>query len=232
MNTRQIWHFGMPIVSKSSSSPSIFPILTLLFASYHHRIAFGQPAQAAMGLGWAQEFLARVTKTAITEFNSTTNSSYHTEQYFPLKNGQNIFVDATHDTIISAVITTLDFASFAAAGPPPSTHIPLNRSFVTAEISPFAANLQAQIISCPSPSSPSTPAEKSIRWFLNDALVPLDHIEGCTKNAVGSCELETYVARLSKRLTSIDWAYDCRESHRRGFQQIGDSILTNLVFEH
>lgn len=59
--------------------------------------AYGHPAQAAIGLGWVQEWLARVTKTPLAVFNSSTNASYHTPEYFPLE-GQNIFVDATHDT--------------------------------------------------------------------------------------------------------------------------------------
>lgn len=221
--------------------------MTILSYPFWNRTAFGQPAQAAMGLGWAQEFLARVTKTAITEFNSSTNASYHTEQYFPLRNGQNIFVDATHDTIVSAgvspllsfsleiieerlmtfvtmhtiVITTLDFASFASSGPPPSDHIPLNRSFITAEISPFAANLQAQIISCPVSPSSST-SDKSIRWFLNDALVPLDHIKGCTKNEAGTCALDVYTRELSERLSTIDWAYDCEGNYSMPTEEISD----------
>lgn len=189
--------------------------------------SFGQPAQAALGLGWSQEFLARLTRTPITVFNSTTNSSYHTEEYFPLDKGHKIFVDATHDTIVSAVITTLDFRSFAATGPPPSTFIPPNRSFITAEISPFAANLAAQVMSCSPPTTPSSgyvadegegtddaadgstttkKRERFIRFLLNDAIVPLKHIPSCEST---TCELGVYTDWLRNRLGGIDWAYDC-----------------------
>lgn len=58
--------------------------------------AFGQPAQAAMGKGWAQEWLARTLQQPLNDFNTTTNSTLHTETYFPLD--QNLYVDATHDT--------------------------------------------------------------------------------------------------------------------------------------
>lgn len=55
-----------------------------------------------MGLGWTQEWLSRVTGERITEFNSTVNSTIaSSELYFPLDGGQKIFVDATHDTIVS-----------------------------------------------------------------------------------------------------------------------------------
>ena len=43
-----------------------------------------------------------MTGERITEFNSTVNSTIaSSELYFPLDGGQKIFVDATHDTIVS-----------------------------------------------------------------------------------------------------------------------------------
>lgn len=62
------------------------------------RAAFGQSAQAAVGKGWVQEWLARTLNQPLSEFNSTTNSTLHTSRYFPLD--QNIYVDATHDTSV------------------------------------------------------------------------------------------------------------------------------------
>ncbi|GAA5820941.1 hypothetical protein JCM11251_001886 [Rhodosporidiobolus azoricus] len=181
---------------------------------YYHDLMFfdifsyGQPSSAASGKGWVQEWLARTLKQPLTEFNSTTNSSYHTPEYFPLD--QNFVVDATHDTIISAVITTLNFSSFARSGPLPSTHIPTDLSFVTSSISPFAANLHSQLLSCP--SSPLTPKGKEprfVRWILNDGVVPLDNIPGCATNDEGLCHLDAFVAATQENLKSIDWAYDC-----------------------
>lgn len=49
-----------------------------------------------MGKGWAQEWLARTLQQPLSDFNTTTNSTLHTETYFPLD--QNLYVDATHDT--------------------------------------------------------------------------------------------------------------------------------------
>ncbi|KAI5475288.1 phytase [Pseudohyphozyma bogoriensis] len=180
--------------------------------------AFGQPAQAALGLGWVQEWLARVTKMELTEFNSTTNASYHTPEYFPLD--QNIYVDATHDTIISAVITTLNFTGFAAGGALPSTHIPPDRSFDASRIAPFAANLQAQILSCSSTSDVDPLAGKSVRWILNDGVVPLDGVEGCGSSSDGLCDLATFVDSIRRRTSSIDWAYDCLAPYDYGDEPI------------
>lgn len=81
------------------------------FHSVQYGSSFGHPAQAAMGLGWVQEWLARVTNTPLETFNSTTNSSYHTEEYFPL--GRKLYVDATHDTSkICSILKTLPLTNF------------------------------------------------------------------------------------------------------------------------
>ena len=61
----------------------------------------GNPAVAAQGVGWAQELLSRLTQTRITSFDTSVNGSIVSSNLtFPLN--QPIFVDATHDTIISA----------------------------------------------------------------------------------------------------------------------------------
>lgn len=204
---------------------------------FWYDFSFGQPAQAALGKGWvqvsavsltgsvhssghvdslfvSQEWLARTTDTPLTTFDSTTNSSYHTKQYFPLQDKQSIFVDATHDTVISAVVATLGFKSLTATGPPPSTHIPQDQSFVTSHLSPFASNLHSQVISCPEKRG-SEEKTRWVRWVLNDGPVPLGHLEGCATGAAleasGFCELEGYVKELQASVDGIDWAYDCCE---------------------
>lgn len=181
---------------------------------FWYMFSFGQPAQAALGLGWVQEWLARATDTPLATFDSTTNASYHTTEYFPLQDKQSIFVDATHDTVISSIIATLGFKSLTATGPPPATHIPSDRSFVTSHISPFAANLHSQIISCPAEKS-GAERTKWVRWVLNDGPVPLDHLPVCDTGKeleeVGFCELGPYLEELQRTTKEIDWAYDCCE---------------------
>ncbi|GAA5865518.1 hypothetical protein JCM1840_001427 [Sporobolomyces johnsonii] len=175
---------------------------------FYEAYSYGQPAQAAMGKGWVQEWLARTLKQPLSEFNSTTNATYHSSRYFPLD--QQLYVDATHDTVISSIITTLNFSSFARSGPLPADHIPANLSFVTSSISPFAANLHSQVLSCP--SSPLVPQGKDarfVRWILNDGLVPLDNVPGCVTNDDGLCLLEAYTDALQGWLQNLDFGYDC-----------------------
>ncbi|THG93046.1 hypothetical protein EW145_g8491, partial [Phellinidium pouzarii] len=86
----------------------------------------GNPTSAAQGIGYVQELVARLTQTPITEFNSTTNATLGGGNItFPLN--QPIYVDATHDTVISAIIVALNFTTLNANGPLPTDHIPENQ---------------------------------------------------------------------------------------------------------
>jgi hypothetical protein len=61
----------------------------------------GNPATSAQGIGYVQELVSRLTKMRITDFNTTVNGSIvSSDVLFPFD--QPIYVDATHDTVISA----------------------------------------------------------------------------------------------------------------------------------
>ncbi|GAA5874941.1 hypothetical protein JCM16303_004952 [Sporobolomyces ruberrimus] len=171
--------------------------------------SFGQPAQVALGKGWVQEWLARTLQQPMSEFNSTTNSTLHNSKYFPLD--QKLYVDASHDTVISAVITSLNFSTFAQSGPLPNDRIPDDLSFVTSSIAPFSSNLHSQVLNCP--ASPLIPHGKTdtrfVRWILNDGVVPISNMEGCEVNDDGLCHLETYLPSLQKWIQSVDYDYEC-----------------------
>ena len=100
----------------------------------------GNPATAAQGIGYVQEFLARLTQTPISVHNSSTNSTLDNNPLtFPLN--QPIYVDATHDSmfpprkmpshslfsvtyICITVLVAFNFTTFAAGGPLPLDRIP------------------------------------------------------------------------------------------------------------
>ena len=61
----------------------------------------GSPLSAALGIGWVQELVSRLTQTRITDFDTSVNETIvSSETLFPLN--QPIYVDATHDTVMSA----------------------------------------------------------------------------------------------------------------------------------
>ncbi|MBW0526827.1 hypothetical protein O181_066542 [Austropuccinia psidii MF-1] len=162
--------------------------------------SFGSPTAAAVGKGWVEELVSRLTKKPIKRYDSSTNSTLNSNPItFPLD--QPIYVDATHDTIISSVVVALNLTALASEGPPPTRFIPKKQSFVSAHIVPFSANLQTQIVKCD--------GEEKIRFLLNDAPVPLTGLRGCPEDREGFCPVETAVQALQARLKDIDFYHDC-----------------------
>ncbi|KAF7304059.1 Phosphoglycerate mutase-like protein [Mycena indigotica] len=96
----------------------------------------GSPYSAALGIGWVQELVSRLTETRLGPANFTTslNASIVTNPtLFPF--AQPIYVDATHDAVIAAVyevVTALNFTSLAGNGPLPTDHIPKNQTYFCA----------------------------------------------------------------------------------------------------
>jgi len=60
----------------------------------------GNPVTAAQGIGYVQEVVARLTQTPIAVHNSTTNSTLSNNPTITPLN-QPIYVDVTHDTVMS-----------------------------------------------------------------------------------------------------------------------------------
>ncbi|KAI0001359.1 phosphoglycerate mutase-like protein [Russula compacta] len=163
----------------------------------------GNPSVAAQGIGYVSEFISRLTQTRITNFDTSVNATIVSSNIsFPFK--QPIYVDASHDTIISAVAVALNLTSLASSGPLPTDHIQKNRQWIVTHISPFATNLVAQLLSCPASSSPT-----HIRWILNDAVVPLTGVKGCAADKNGLCDLQTYIKGTKERIAEVDYQFDC-----------------------
>lgn len=72
----------------------------LIDLDFWYGVGPGNPTSAAQGIGYVQELVARLTKTPITAASTTLNSTIvGNPSLFPLD--QPIFVDATHDVVIS-----------------------------------------------------------------------------------------------------------------------------------
>ncbi|KAI9620352.1 hypothetical protein KEM48_008175 [Puccinia striiformis f. sp. tritici PST-130] len=175
--------------------------------------SFGNPDSAALGAGWTEELLARLTQIAPSVGKTSINITLDADPVtFPLD--QSIYVDATHDTVITAVVVALNLTSLAHSGPLPTDRRLEPRSFTSTHIAPdrfvsFGAQLAAQVLSCPiAPGSSST--SKSIRFILNDAVIPLDGLQGCEPNLnTGQCDLDNFITGLETRLSEIDYQQTC-----------------------
>ncbi|THH09202.1 hypothetical protein EW146_g8750 [Bondarzewia mesenterica] len=163
----------------------------------------GNPAVAAQGIGWVQELISRLTKTRITTFDTSVNGTVVSSNIsFPLD--QPIFVDATHDTVISAIATAMNLTSLSANGPLPTDHIPKNQTWIVPNIAPFASRLVGQVLSCAASDTPT-----HIRFVLNDGVVPLTGILGCEADKDGLCALDAFVSGVRARIDEVDYQFDC-----------------------
>ncbi|WVQ79561.1 hypothetical protein IAT38_001660 [Cryptococcus sp. DSM 104549] len=161
--------------------------------------SFGYAPAKAMGMGWVQELVSRLSKTRLTEFNSTTNSSFHNDVHFPLDDP--LYVDFTHDTQFALLLPTMNLTTFAESGDLPTDHIPKHRSFISSKIMPFATNLQLQVLTCS--------GEKEVRLILNDAAVPLTGINGCPEDDDGLCPLNAFISSMQTLIGEVDFAKEC-----------------------
>ncbi|KAF9015491.1 histidine phosphatase superfamily [Cyathus striatus] len=163
----------------------------------------GNPAASAQGIGYVEELVSRLTQTPLTTASSTFNVTLVNNSItFPLN--QSIYVDASHDTVISSILVAMNFTSLAANGPLPVDHIPKHQTYFVNQIAPFATNLVGQVLSCPASKTPT-----HIRWILNDAVLPLTGIKGCKSNKDGLCELQTFIKAMQQRIEEVDFDFDC-----------------------
>ncbi|TBU40685.1 phytase [Dichomitus squalens] len=171
--------------------------------NFWYNSAFGSPTSRALGIGYVQELVARLTSTPIAAHNSSTNATINDDPAtFPL--GQSLYVDATHDTIILNVLTALNLSNFATDGPLPSDHIPTNRSFKTSHLAPFASNVQFQLLACDSAPEPQ------IRIVINDGVTPLSSVRGCPADEPhGLCPLSAFVSAQRETISKTDWTWAC-----------------------
>lgn len=83
-----------------SSLYSVFLIHIAADLGFYYDNSFGSPVASALGLGYLQDVLSRLTKTPITSSNSSVNSTLNGNAItFPLD--QPIYIDHTHDNILS-----------------------------------------------------------------------------------------------------------------------------------
>jgi len=73
--------------------------ITMTHSPPRYESAFGSPLSRALGIGYVQELVARLTKTRIERHNSSTNSTLDDNPVtFPLDHS--LYVDATHEVVV------------------------------------------------------------------------------------------------------------------------------------
>ncbi|TIC05593.1 phosphoglycerate mutase-like protein [Wallemia mellicola] len=171
---------------------------------YHYGDAgFGGPVARASGLGYLEELLARMTndRKNLEPYESSTNRTLNQDPItFPTDQAVNI--DFTHDVTIGEVVVALNLTHFSRG---------LSQDYIeTAEprwksnvISPFAANILIQTISCGEDN------KEYARVILNDAVQPLSGFGKCGDNAQGMCELKLFIKALKQAKHETNFTFDC-----------------------
>lgn len=185
--------------------------------------SFGNPTSAALGLGYTQELLARLTGHTDPNPSSSINTTlFENPVTFPLN--QSIYVDATHDTVISSIVVALNLTTLASKGPLPTNRRDPNRSFRVEQIAPFGAQIATQILSCQ--LQPNSTQQKYARIILNDAVIPLTGLSKCNSSNLGLCELGSFTESLKQRTEEIDYNQSCFNNFTKPIP-IDSSGLTN-----
>ncbi|KDN53031.1 phosphoglycerate mutase-like protein [Tilletiaria anomala UBC 951] len=153
----------------------------------------GSPVGRAQGLGWVNEFIARLTDrpwdpSTQTSENSTLDSS---KEKFPL--GRRIYADFTHDSMIIAALSAFELPQLNEELKQTSS-----RRFKTTQLVPFAARFVVERLAC-------ADGKRYVRFVLNDAVLPLTHLKECAPRADGMCLLESFLQSQRDRFARAHW---------------------------
>ena len=143
--------------------------------------------------------MSRLTKT---EWNETTLTSENrtlnvNPQTFPVDRA--FYADFTHDSTIAGVLSAFNLPDFTS--PLPVHHPEEQRKYRTSNLVPFAARLVIEEVSCTSGAGVNL-----VRMLLNEAIVDLHQLKGCSARADGMCERGQFIAALEGRNQWADWA--------------------------
>ncbi|KKA31140.1 hypothetical protein TD95_000574 [Thielaviopsis punctulata] len=179
---------------------------------------FQSPTGRAVGIGYQQEFIARLENRTLGYSNSQINTTLDSDQAtFPLN--QSLYFDFSHDSNIISVLAAFGLRQFADNLKP--TANPGAHNFSVVDLTPFGARLDIEIIVAPKPVA----ADRSgyvdaggethyVHFVLNQRTVPLgaSFAECDAARVDGWCELETFLAVQKKMPEKA--AYD-RACHGR-----------------
>ncbi|KAJ9142219.1 Acid phosphatase [Pleurostoma richardsiae] len=169
---------------------------------------FQSQTARAVGLGWQQEFIARLKNHTLgysgSQINVTLDSSTET---FPLN--QSLYFDFSHDTNIVSALTAMGLTQFA--DPLPADKYPGRHDFTVSHVVPFGARLDVEVVRTPKPLAADRSGyaaeggeTRYVHFVLNQRTLPLGRsFPECDASRVdGWCELETFL-RVQERMPEL-----------------------------
>ncbi|KKF94256.1 3-phytase A [Ceratocystis platani] len=181
---------------------------------------FQSPTGRAIGIGYQQEVVARLKNTTLdyshSQINTTMDSSLIT---FPLN--QSLYLDFSHDSNIISVLAAFGLRQFAEPLDPAVN--PGHHNFSVAQLTPFGARLDIELIETPHPmaadrsgyidkdSKGGGNVTRYVHFVLNQRTIPLGlSFHECDVERVdGWCELETFLKVQSKMAAVAQYDYAC-----------------------
>lgn len=150
---------------------------------------FMSPTGKAMGIGYVNEFLERVTHGNYSQPQTTQNNTLDKNPtYFPVN--QTLYADFSHDSVMVSILTAFNFTQFST--PLGSGSIVTKRGFRASDVVPFGARVVFEVLECTENKQPTN----YIRVKINEAVLPLDEGQGCAKRPDGLCKLDDFVGFL------------------------------------
>ncbi|KAL8950718.1 MAG: hypothetical protein Q9222_003254 [Ikaeria aurantiellina] len=147
----------------------------------------GNPLGPTQGVGFANELIARMTKSAVIDHTSVNHTLDDNMVTFPLNKA--LYVDVSHDNDMTAIFSALGL--YNGVSPLSTTSIETikdTKGYSAAWTVPFAARAYFEKMQC------TGEKEELVRVLVNGRVLPL---ETCGGDSLGRCTLSRFVESLS-----------------------------------
>lgn len=163
---------------------------------------FMGPMARALGVGWVTEFLYRLEQKPFAgPFTSQNATLVTNSKHFPVHD--KLYVDFSHDRVMTSILTALNMTQIGDKLDPKRPDP--NRRYRASRVTPFGARFAFEVIDCGDESP-------WVRAKINEAIVPLNQHQGCTKpRPDGLCPLTQFVQHVRHAIESIDFVRACNE---------------------
>ena len=165
---------------------------------------WGNKLGAAQGVGFVNEFLARLTGS-LSYANSDRTTVNHTldgsSTTFPIGADYRFFADFSHDDPMTSIFSAFGFYNETATLST-SVRAPANETggFSAAWAVPFAGRAYIEKQTCKPTKGCAT--NEYIRVIINDRVIPL---QNCGADNLGRCKVKSFINSLSLAQSGANW---------------------------
>ncbi|KAF4630563.1 hypothetical protein G7Y89_g7577 [Cudoniella acicularis] len=163
----------------------------------YYGYGWGNALGPTQGVGFANELIARLTNTPVSDHTSTNSTLDSSRKTFPLGGSTSLYADFSHDNDMTAIFSALGL--YNKTRPLLNTTIEDVRDtngYSAAWTVPFASRAYFEKMVC------SGDDEELIRVIVNDRVLPL---ERCHAGKLGRCKLSAFVDMLNFVRQGGDW---------------------------